>query len=150
MNFCWVKKKVLLLMKEEGWKKFPNETGGILLGYRKDRSAVVTQLVGPGPLAKHEQFGFTPDYGFHMSEVDRIFVESEGTEIYLGDWHTHPKGSTELSDLDIKCLDTVAKYKEAYNPNPLMLVLGGNLDRLGVYGYSKERKVTGLPYVLFS
>lgn len=40
----------------------PWETGGMLMGYVADNGDyVVTQLIGPGPNAKHSRYRFLPD-----------------------------------------------------------------------------------------
>ena len=103
----------------------PKESGGVLLGYWANfpNEAVVTNVVGPGPLALHERFRFTPDYEFHYHEIDRLYSTSLRTIQYLGDWHSHPGGTERLSDLDKVTLARIACYKDARAPQPVMLVV---------------------------
>jgi len=129
---CWLSREALNDMMAEGERKFPMETGGLLMGYWGEGVPVITHIIGPGPGASHERFNFEPDYAYHRQEVDRLYAEREGLW-YLGDWHTHPCGVAEPSRLDLKMVQSVRANKDAHVPKPLMLILGGHLDRLGIY-----------------
>ena len=60
------------LMQQEAEDKFPDETGGILIGYWHSKAHVtIISMVGPGPNARHDRTGFEPDYDFHDAEVAR-------------------------------------------------------------------------------
>jgi integrative and conjugative element protein (TIGR02256 family) len=137
----WLDKESLSDMINEGQLKSPLETGGCLMGYIADnQDIVITEIIGPGSNAKHEPYNFEGDYDYHTSEVGKIYDESGRTITYLGDWHTHPKSSPQLSDLDIQCLENIAKNQESRCPNPVMLVLGYDFDMIGVYSHSEPRK----------
>ena len=128
-------------MVGEGQSKLPNETGGCLMGYYAvGGGIVITKIIGPGPNAKHEPYNFEGDSDWQCNEVGRIYDESGRTTTYLGDWHTHPKSSPRLSDLDIECLDKIANNPDARCPEPVMLVLGYDLDMVGVYSHSDPKK----------
>lgn len=129
---CWLSREALGGMVEEGSTRFPLETGGLLMGYWAGGEPVVTHAIGPGPAASHSRFNFEPDYAYHRQEVDRVYAEREDLW-YLGDWHTHPCGVAEPSPLDLKMIQGVRDNKDAQLPKPLMLMLGGHLERLGVY-----------------
>src|SRR5688572_8109834 len=68
-----------------GAQAYPNEVGGILVGYRNGGDVVVTTLVGPGPAATSSRSSFTPDGAFHTAEMARIYSDSQGSVDYLGD-----------------------------------------------------------------
>jgi integrative and conjugative element protein (TIGR02256 family) len=115
-------------MTKEAVSKFSNETGGLLMGYLNEsgRAVVVTDLIGPGPKAKHRRYAFVPDYDFQEKQIERIYFKSKRLHTYLGDWHTHPNGSSSLSPTDIKALSNIAHYPKARAPFPIMLLLVGN------------------------
>lgn len=120
-------------MADEGWSTWPLETGGILLGHTTDTDHVVTHMIGPGPKATHQRYTFTPDSDWQTDQVANAW-EREPTVQYLGDWHTHPLGSPRFSTLDRKTAEAIAKYTDAQQPRPIMLVLalGANAStRLG-------------------
>ncbi|GAA1150716.1 Mov34/MPN/PAD-1 family protein [Nocardioides aquiterrae] len=112
----------------EGWSKWPLETGGILLGKPGPDGHVVTDLIGPGPEGRHERYGFTPDSDWQAEQVAARWATDSNLH-YLGDWHTHPGGSTRLSRLDRSTARDIAAYEEARQPNPFMLVLALGRDQ---------------------
>lgn len=123
INCVWISRTIGRELKELADEYFPLEVGGILAGYLSNESAVVTDIVGPGPLAQHRRETFLPDHSYQTEEMHRIFWESKGRASYLGDWHTHPQGPPDLSSLDIRTMRTIAESPEARCPNPVMILL---------------------------
>ena len=121
---------VLGRIVEEADARVPDETGGILLGHcGADGDAIVMHVVGPGPRAVHLPDAFVPDYEYQEDEVARLYAESPRRLDYLGDWHTHPGGGAYLSPRDERALRTIAAYRPARVPRPVMLVLAGGGPR---------------------
>ena len=122
----WISRKALNELERNAEDKEPLETGGLLVGYfsEDDDDVVITGLTGPGPKAKHGKCFFCPDYDGDRLEIGRIFAESFGKVSYLGDWHTHPTGSSYLSFLDRRALKNIAKFPHNYVDRPIMLILG--------------------------
>ena len=89
---------------------------------------IVTHAVGPGPLALHYRKSFLPDATYQENEIARIYEDSNRISTYLGDWHTHPQGSSFLSYRDKRTLRRIAVHSEARCQVPLMVVLGGGDD----------------------
>lgn len=123
---CWLSGSALEQVEALARRWDPLETGGVLAGYWDDDVAVITQCVGPGENAKHNAWAFIPDHAFHEREIARLYAESQGACVYLGDWHTHPSGVSRLSPLDKRTLRSIADAPEAQCPRPLMLLLAGN------------------------
>ena len=116
-------------MRGEADSWFPLESGGLLMGYWADRdSVVITDLIGPGPRARHETHSFAPDYDFQEGSVAEIYSATDGVVTYLGDWHSHPDGGTGLSRKDRRLLASMARHHESRTPKPLMAVLGNDPD----------------------
>ena len=127
MSRIWLPRAVLVDMEFIADASFPLETGGMLIGYTADNGElVVEKLIGPGPNAKHESHYFEPDSIYQQTLLDQYFRESEGRTTYLGDWHTHPNGSTALSATDKRTLSNIATTPSSQNKNPVMGVLAGN------------------------
>lgn len=122
---AWISKSVLSLMNAEADAQSPRETGGILLGYWAHDPAVpvITGAIGPGPHAVHETHRFIPDYKFHEQEIARRYLQSKGALEYLGDWHTHPGHTGDLSKRDYSTLVRIAYSRSARVQQPLMLIL---------------------------
>lgn len=113
----------------------PNETGGVLVGYSDGLSLnlVVEHIIGPGPRAFHNRYGFTPDHEYQEQEIARLYRESGRVSTYLGDWHSHPGGGLYLSVTDRKTLRRIAMAKEARVQKPLMAVIGGANWELAIW-----------------
>ena len=124
----------------------PQETGGVLLGYvGKNNEYVVTHLIGPGAEATHSRFRFVPDYEYQQSEINRIFMESEGVSDYFGDWHTHPKGSCHISLMDRRTLQRIKNTPEVNVNFPLMVIAcdGRKTWNVAAWKYTCSRWLLG-------
>lgn len=123
---CWISRSTQQRLEDLARQWDPLETGGVLAGYWNRETVVITQCIGPGEGAKHHSSTFVPDYAFHDSEIARLYAESHGDTVYLGDWHTHPSGAARLSPLDKRTLRSIAVAPEAKCPRPLMVLLAGS------------------------
>lgn len=124
----WVPERLRDRMMGLARSAFPNETGGVLVGYDAGNGLVVKAITGPGPNATHEPHGFEPDHEFQEKEVARLYAQSDRRHTYLGDWHSHPEGSSSLSAKDKRTLRTISKHKPARMPAPVMVILSGLAD----------------------
>jgi integrative and conjugative element protein (TIGR02256 family) len=137
MTTVWIHEGVVAEAVEESGRRYPHETGGVLVGYWAERQAVVTNVVGPGPLASHRETRFEPDYDHHDEQVARLYTASGGALTYLGDWHSHGAGSPYLSMKDRSTLYGIATDPGSRAPRALMMVLGESPDwRLRVWQYT--------------
>lgn len=129
----WIPKRTYLQMCALGEQRFPLETGGMLLGYEADNGeAVVTTVIGPGRNAKHRRYRFSPDAEYQQAELTAHHLRTAGRETYLGDWHTHPLGSTTLSLLDKRTLTRIACAPSSGTIKPIMAILGGGRENWDV------------------
>lgn len=86
------------------------ETGGVLLGYRASSGEwMVTAAYGPGPRAIRSRSGLAPDTAFNAELVREAFRVSGGVVSYLGEWHTHPRGSLLPSKLDQQTATAISR-----------------------------------------
>lgn len=138
----WVSEAALSKMRKLADSFFPLETGGMLVGYvGNNGEVVVTNVIGPGPKARHGRFRFVPDGQCQQITLEKIFWESEGLETYLGDWHTHPEGKNSPSYFDKRTLAKIAQEPKSGTSQPVMAILGnGNpVWELGVVRFSSTR-----------
>jgi integrative and conjugative element protein (TIGR02256 family) len=103
------------------------ETGGILIGkYNRDHSvAIVKKLTGP---PKDSSSGFVWfQRGLHGLQqlLERHWVKQE---YYLGEWHYHPYSSPNPSHQDIQQMKTIALSKPYHCPEPIMMIIGGDIE----------------------
>lgn len=135
---------VMREMEVEAERHAPHETGGVLLGYpdrTNQRWVQITLQVGPGPHAVHGSHHFEPDGEWQARQVAAAYVASGRVSTYLGDWHSHPRGTHRPSGLDRSTAKRIALCEEARAPHPLILILhGGPSDwRLAVYRRGRWR-----------
>jgi integrative and conjugative element protein (TIGR02256 family) len=122
----WLARNIVADLIAEAARALPNETGGVLLGYRAaNDTRVVMAIVGPGPRAHHARDHFVPDQTYQEEAIARIYTASDHVWTYLGDWHTHPGSDARPSSRDLRTLRRIANAKEARVPQPLMLIAAG-------------------------
>jgi integrative and conjugative element protein (TIGR02256 family) len=113
-------------MTREALQHRPLETGGLLLGYRSTtREVVITQVLGAGPNAERTAARFVPDHNWQEQQLAAAYERAERRLAYLGDWHSHPRGSTRLSRLDRQTLQTISRHSAARCPVPVMAIIAG-------------------------
>ena len=67
-----------------------SEAGGILIGrVFADSRIVVEKATHPGPLDKAGPRFFHRSRESAQQHVDKAWHDSEGEQVYLGEWHTH-------------------------------------------------------------
>ena len=120
----WISEKALARMVSDAGSFFPNETGGVLMGYRVANEVVITDSVGGGPLAQRSPTRFLPDHSYQTRAIEEIYDSSAGGRSYLGDWHTHPRGRLALSPTDVMTLRRIARHRDARVASPKMRYLG--------------------------
>ena len=133
----WVRRAATKEILDSASRHYPQESGGILMGYWSDSDNVVaTHSIGPGPDAEHREHSFKPDHEWQAEEVARHYESSGRIETYLGDWHSHP--GTQWADLSFKdraTLYRIAKYQAARAPTPIMAVVIGEPDSWHIAGW---------------
>lgn len=75
------------------------ETGGILLGHDNGATIHITTAGPPGPSAQRHQDHFLRDLALAQRLGDEAY-ETDGS-VWVGEWHTHPKGPPMPSSRDI-------------------------------------------------
>lgn len=127
MLSVWLPELVVEELRHLANQYYPLETGGMLLGYiAENKDYVLTSVIGPGPHAKHSRHAFEPDSAFQLKILHARYMGTNGRETYLGDWHTHPDGTTSLSRRDKETLASIAATPESQIRSPLMAVMAGS------------------------
>jgi len=122
---AWVSETCLESITAEARRWFPLETGGVLMGYWAPNGSevVITHSIGPGPAAKHRDSSFEPDAVYQQERIEEIYAESGRVHSYLGDWHSHPRPSEQLSRRDKRTLYRIGTHRGARTPTPIMGVM---------------------------
>jgi integrative and conjugative element protein (TIGR02256 family) len=123
----WIPSKLYEEMAGEASEWEPLETGGALMGYvSESKDIVVTGLIDAGPLAQRTKTTFSHDFDYQSDLMAQMYEASGRLDRYLGDWHTHPKGSRRMSFRDRRTLRHIAMSESSQNSYPVMLVLSGD------------------------
>lgn len=132
----WVKADLLAYLFREAELFFPKETGGLILGYYDEFGDIaVTNISTAGGKSVHGDFEYIPDYEYDQKITEEIFEKSKGVIRYLGDWHTHPFGTTDMSEKDKSTLKKIAHYKESQLTAPLMMIIGLHPVEIAIWSY---------------
>lgn len=71
---------------------FPDiETGGVLAGRYSSKNIIIENASGGGPNADRSLLEFVNDKLFMDKFLEDEYLKSEGSNIYLGEWHSHPQ-----------------------------------------------------------
>jgi len=141
-----VRADVLTEMRAAASSSFPNETGGLLMGFDRAGGIEVALVIGAGPAAPECPDSFTPDRDWQYTEIDRLFEQTQGTIRYLGDWHTHPLRGTDLSALDRSLLREISTTPAAQCNEPLMAVLAGGGERPWIDAFFRYSRRAYVPW----
>ena len=145
---CWVNETAWADLWGEARRWRIRETGGALLGWRDGRDAVVAQVLGPGPNAKHGFFSFEPDFEWQVEQGRRIYHQSNRCVTYIGDWHTHPFAPPRPSWTDEKAASQISEDPDFRAPEALSLIVGriwrarrdsDPIDSLMIYSWRDDR-----------
>lgn len=137
MRMIWIRNDHYKQIIEAIEEFLPYETGGILLGYADVQgNLVVTEIVGPGPDAIHQEDYFLPDGKYQQYEINKAFKASSGQTTYLGDWHSHPFKKPYLSAIDLNTLRKIAGHQASGTDEPVFLIVGTNPLKLKCWRYS--------------
>ena len=136
---------VLEKVAAEADRAYPNETGGVLVGYQNGPDTVITDMLGPGPSARHRRSTFSPDHIWQSIGLTDIYFRTG--DLYLGDWHTHPDAAHgALSIIDKIALWKVIRSPAARIPDPISAIFFGTpLSWTGVFWRGTSDHVLCLP-----
>ena len=113
-------------------EKLPNETGGVLLGYF-DLSNTSVYLVDvlPAPAdSQGDPSGFTRGIDGLSTAVQRVSERTGGIVSYVGEWHSHPPGSSaQPSTADMYQMASLACALYRDGLPALMLIVGEHEER---------------------
>lgn len=100
--------------------EYPNENGGMLAGrYSADRHTVYIEKV----VVPVEKLTGRTTFKRNAKGLGKVWEQlaKDGLR-YVGEWHSHPNGSTQYSDTDLAAMVDIEK--EVTIANPLLLIVG--------------------------
>lgn len=118
------------LLLERCSASWPNETGGILVGYYTEPRdlAVITQIPEAPSDSKSGRARFVRGSRGLEDFLKRLWSQKAGVrEYYLGEWHYHPGQAAEPSAQDEAQMRAIAEDAGYRCPEPLLVIVGGSL-----------------------
>ncbi len=101
------------------------ESGGILMGYvLKENVFAINDISLPTKLDKASRYNFTRSKKNAQLILNKVFKSSNGKQIYLGEWHTHPEDYPSPSSLDLKSIKRQFHGNILNSPVIFMLIYG--------------------------
>lgn len=117
-----------------GISHFPNEFGGFLIGEYSDdlKKLYVKDYILP-KIYKGQPFLFERS----IEGIEILFKKIFNTkkQYYLGEWHTHPNGSTHFSNTDLNAMIKTVECETVKIYNPILLILSISESKMNNYTF---------------
>jgi [CysO sulfur-carrier protein]-S-L-cysteine hydrolase len=117
-----------------GIKYYPNEFGGFLIGnYAADfKTVFIIDFLLPKKYSG-SSFGFERSVEGLEKKFNEIFDRKK--QYFVGEWHTHPDGSTMYSQTDLNAMIKTAECETVQIKNPILLILSVNKSKMTNYTF---------------
>lgn len=138
-----LKKPVVEIFNEYGKKNSKNEIGGVLIGKIYPEYITIEKLTKPSKLDKSTKLSFIRSKKSAQRKINKNWKNSNGTLIYLGEWHTHPSINPIPSQQDIKMISESLKYTVMEIDFLFLIILGlNNFLWIGIQNQDGLKKMT--------
>ena len=133
-----IKASVFNQIKLQAEGEYPNENGGMLAGrYSADRHTVYIEKV----VVPVEKLTGRTTFMRTTNGLEKVWeqLSQEGLR-YVGEWHSHPNGSTQYSGSDLAAMIDIEK--EVAIENPILMIVGVRgcrLSALTFYCYKNNK-----------
>ena len=133
-----IKASVFNQIKLQAEGEYPNENGGMLAGrYSADRHTVYIEKV----VVPVEKLTGRTTFMRKTNGLEKVWeqLSQEGLR-YVGEWHSHPNGSTQYSGSDLAAIIDIEK--EVAIENPILMIVGVRgcrLSALTFYCYKNNK-----------
>lgn len=125
---------------------YPNEYGGFLIGYYSSdfKSLTITNFILPN---KYKSYQYLFERSTEGVEKElKEFFNGKNKQYYLGEWHTHPNGSTNYSIIDLNAMINIANSESIRIKNPILLILSIGKDKMNGFDFYLYDNKTLLRY----
>jgi integrative and conjugative element protein (TIGR02256 family) len=103
---------------------YPNEFGGLLIGYYSEdnKHLNITDTILPKSFTASKYSFERSTRGLEKNLAN--YYNENPRKIYVGEWHTHPNNSPIPSSTDISAINTIINNPNACIANPVLLIIG--------------------------
>ncbi|MBN2181754.1 MAG: ThiF family adenylyltransferase [Sedimentisphaerales bacterium] len=126
--FIYLSANVEKIIKETCLEKDGCEACGILLGTinrARKIAFITTSWRGPTDSDAGENYCVRGREGLRI-KLDNNLRDTGSQEVYLGEWHSHPKGSTVMSAIDLATSKEMAKRLIEFGLPAILVITNGN------------------------
>lgn len=126
--------ELLIEIANIGIHHYPNEFGGFLIGkYSNDfKTLYIEDYILP---KKYKGFPFI--FERSIDGIIDIFKKlfNQKNQYYIGEWHTHPDGSTMYSQTDLNAMVQTVECETVQIKNPILLILSVSKQKLNKFTF---------------
>jgi integrative and conjugative element protein (TIGR02256 family) len=115
---------IALFKKHIQNKKDLPESGGIITGEILDKVIKIITCSEPSSDDIQSRYNFIRSHKTAQNFINYRFKISNGTEIYLGEWHTHPEDKPTPSNTDLKSFHKTLKNNRLNSDVHFMIIVG--------------------------
>ena len=110
------------------------ETGGILLGkILANGNIIICNCSRPCISGKAYAVGFERSSKLANQIIRQFFNESNGTIVYVGEWHTHPENVPSPSATDLKSIKNIYNTTNLNSDIIVYIIIGPKSEYYGCY-----------------
>ncbi len=120
-----IHKSILNLIRSTAQDHYPNEIGGIFLGSYSHvgvEEAKIKEILVPEAFVSSTILFTRKAKGINRLIKERFYA-SNGNIIYLGEWHSHPFGLSEYSELDLRSIKAIAESRYVAILHPILCIM---------------------------
>lgn len=128
-----------------GIQHFPNEFGGFLIGKYSDDFKTLYIKTHLLPV----KFKSSPTlFQRSIQGIEKKFTKAfeDSQYYYVGEWHTHPNGSTRYSGTDLLAMKKTVECDTVHIKNPVLLILSVDSVKLNDYTFYYYKSEKLVPY----
>jgi hypothetical protein len=115
-------------------QRLPAETGGVMVGVvdREHRQICIIDVLPAPPDSREWPVGFVRGHQGLAERVNAISRRTMGNVVYVGEWHSHPKGCrVSPSRRDWRAIVKCSLFMQAEGL-PCFMMIAGDGDALGI------------------
>jgi len=107
---------------------YPFERGGILVGCisKDEKRYVITRVSTPTIFDTLRETEFIRSKYSAQRFINKVDMESNGYETYLGEWHSHPSSIARSSHVDRNLIYSCVKKNDILSKKLFMIILSNN------------------------
>lgn len=137
----FIEQRLIDKLARYGRNHYPNEFGGVLVGYYSDDKRMVNIIDSILPTDfKSTRTSF--ERGVEgLEEALEGYYDQDPSLVYIGEWHTHPNAAPVPSCTDDNAMREIVAASSVCIENPVMIIIGitENSAKLAFYVYVENK-----------